>query len=60
MFYTLIVTSGLFIVTVFIGIPGDLKVEAHSHGHHGHSGANKDSKDSAAASPSDLVPLLSA
>ena len=52
MFYTLIVTSGLFIASVFVGIPGDLKVEAHSHGHHGHGGANKDSKDSAAASPS--------
>jgi MFS family permease len=34
MFYTLIVSSVLFIIAVFIGIPGDLKVEAHSHGHH--------------------------
>ena len=49
MFYTLIVTSILFIITVFFGIPGDLKVEAHSHGHHGHAGGNKDAP---AASPS--------
>lgn len=50
MFYTLIVTSILFIITVFVGIPGDLKVEAHSHGHHGSHGA-KDSKEGTTASP---------
>lgn len=52
MFYTLIVSSIGFICTVFAGIPGDLKIEAHSHGHHGHHGGNKDSKDASAASPS--------
>lgn len=35
MFYTLIISSVLFIITVFLGIPGNLKIEAHSHGHHG-------------------------
>ena len=35
MFYTLIISSILFIITVFVGIPGNLKIEAHSHGHHG-------------------------
>ena len=50
MFYTLIISSVCFIATVFFGIPADLKVEAHSHGHHGHHGGNKDTKE-AAASP---------
>ena len=49
MFYTLIISSIAFIATVFFGIPADLKVEAHSHGHHGHGG-NKDNKE-ASASP---------
>ncbi len=51
MFYTLIVSSIGFIIAVFLGIPGDLKVEAHSHGHHGHSG-NKDSKEASGSAPS--------
>lgn len=54
MFFTLIATSILFIILVFVGIPGDLKIESHSHGHHGHHGGSKDNKDgtAAAASPS--------
>lgn len=50
MFYTLIISSVAFIATVFFGIPADLKIEAHSHGHHGHHGGNKDNKE-ASASP---------
>ena len=55
MFYTLIVSTICFIATVFAGIPGDLKVEAHSHGHHAPAAGNKDTaKEGAApaASPS--------
>lgn len=50
MFYILIISSVAFIATVFFGIPADLKIEAHSHGHHGHHGGNKDNKE-ASASP---------
>lgn len=52
MFYTLIVSSIGFIAAVFLGIPGDLKIEAHSHGHHGHHSGNKDSKEATAAATS--------
>lgn len=58
MFYILIATSVMFIALVFVGIPKDLKIEAHSHGHHGHGGAAKDEKSPAGPKPSASALLL--
>ena len=58
MFYVLIVSSLIFIAIVFFGIPRDLKITAHSHGHHG-AHAKQETSPVAGPKPSAFTLLVS-
>lgn len=58
MFIILIITSVMFIGLVYLGIPKDLKIEAHSHGHHGHHGGAAKEASPAGPKPSAATLLL--